>query len=256
MKPIQKLTACILLIVTATFLSCKRENPVNNTSNYYPPPSLPPPSSAHEIKARVIEYGTDRPISGVSISLWLIPGGYLNTTTDANGECFFDGKEFASFQLTAANHWYYYGQNPSASIVFYPGNMSFDYYSGGAISCDSFLVKLFPITYITVHIKDSLLLPLLDLSDHLIFAVNASFNLNSTNYTVYSGGSSNQDGEIVRLRRGIDTTFQYPVFGNTNNLFSVGEDEAANGWAGFGNFIHQETKYIQNNSNNLLRITF
>jgi hypothetical protein len=43
MKPILKFAACILLITTATLISCSKNNPVNNTSyNNPPPPSLPP----------------------------------------------------------------------------------------------------------------------------------------------------------------------------------------------------------------------
>jgi hypothetical protein len=31
--------------------------------------------------------------------------------------------------------------------------------------------------------------------------------------------------------------FNYPVFGNANNLLCVGEDDAANEWSGFNNFL-------------------
>ncbi len=121
--------------------------------------------------------------------------------------------------------------------------------------CDSFEVKLFPKKYVTVHLKDSL--GLSTCSDcRIIFAVNGLFSQQGTDYTVYNCCASNQNGDIIRLRPHIDTTFLCPVFGNTNNQFNIGEDDAGNGWSGFGNFLRRDTIFISNGSNIALNITY
>ena len=272
MKGILKIIVFIIVINAVTFVSCSKDD--ERASNNYtsnPPPSPPsppsPPNLGKIIKARIVEYNSGKPLVGAMVEVVRVPGGLVNLTTNENGECWFNANQVAFRAFTKVGYWNYSTLNSpfypdvlAAHVEFYPINYSsignFDFYTGRAYSCDSFVIRLFPKTYITLHIKDSSHLPQSDLYNHIIFAVNGLFSLNGFNYSVYSGAASNQDGEIIRLRPGIDTTFQLPVFGNIQNQFSIGEDDASNGWAGFNYYLRRDTIFILNGSNIKLNISY
>src|SRR5687767_8982549 len=76
------------LCAMALFFSCKKEAQIT-----------PLPRKAKTVRAKVIEYGSDLPVAGATLSIcttafnqngyYECAGNYLNFTTDANGECFF-----------------------------------------------------------------------------------------------------------------------------------------------------------------------
>jgi hypothetical protein len=258
MRSVLKFVAPIFLIITIVFAACKKEKP--STSVIVQPPAH---SGQHRIKARIVEYGTDKPLVDATVDAVSIPNRAIYLKTDGNGECWFDGAEVALRAISKAGYWNYGELNSPfspevlfAPVEFSPGNLLFDYNNTGkSYACDSFVVKLFPKTNITVHIKDSLGLSTCN-DCNVIFAINGLFRNSGINYTVFNGSTGNQNGHIIRLRSHIDSTFQCPVFGNANNLLSVGEDDVANGWSGFNNFLHVETRYIPDNTNFILYIAF
>lgn len=229
---------------------------------------LPPVN--HKIKVRIVEYGTGLPLEGVKVDVVSVNLVTLQvmliTTTDVNGECWFDGTQVALRAFTKTGYWNYSTLNSpfpevlAAPIEFYPvnyaGNGAFDYGVGRAYTCDSLVIKLFPKSYITVHIKDSSMLPLLDpIYDHQYFSSNGLFNLSGINYIIRGGRADYQDGYgyPIELHPKIDTTFQLPIFGNTYNLFNIGNyDDDGNSY----NFLHKEVTYISKNSNKILNITY
>jgi hypothetical protein len=252
----------LILILCVTTLSCKKQ------TNFYNPLAPPPPPSptapVKKGKARVVEYGTDMPLPEASVEAWLKNGRMLHLVTDKNGEFLFDGNEIGLGCVGKAGYfkglWNInvdpMGYYLNAPITFFPNNDSFYYHSGYISSCDSFVVKLFPKKYITIHIKDSLGLCVTG-DCNVIFTTNALFNQQGTSQTVVegAGGIPNpQNRWFTWLRPYIDTTFQYPVCGNAVNTFTIGDFAFDSGW--FANYLSRDTILIPNSDDMILNITY
>ena len=215
-----KIAVHILMIAVILLLSCKKAN--NNWAGVNP--STSPPPYSRIIKARVIEYGSNLPINGASLSICptplvldagydlYCPGDYKTFFTDANG-----------ISVFVAESIYVIGD------VFKEGYFSLDEYwssclfeddtpdqAGYEQTADSFIVRKVPLTYVTVHIKNSIA----GLDSNAWFGsagavVNSRIPAiqNSCNYPSYAGR--------ISLAGKIDTTFQFPAFGNCENQFVV-----------------------------------
>lgn len=212
--------------------------------------------------ARILEYGTDLPLPGVSVEAYS-KTGRLYFETDTNGQFSFDGNEIGLGKITKTGYWngiwnlnfgtfnYLF-----APVTFFPGNAFFDYHTGYISSVDSFVVKLFPKKNITIRIKDSL--GLCTSGDcNVIFTANALFTQQGTNQTVVAGegGIPNEPNSwFVGLRPHIDTTFQYAVCANTVNTFTIGDYAFDSGW--YSDYFSRDTIFIANSSNMILNFTY
>lgn len=203
----------------------------------------PTSSERHIIKAKIVEYGTDNPIAGAAISVWTNPGGKINTITDKNGECALEGDEIAFRSFSKEGYWdYNFSEKQFSPLILFPGNSNINTRTGSVYDCESFVLKLIPKSYITLHIKDSLVLSTC-LDCNVFVNVNAKFTQNGNSYTVYDTTDINKIKGSVFLRRKIDTTFQIAIFGNTVNTFNIAEDDGVDG---FGNYrlLQQQMKLI------------
>jgi len=204
MNTFNKLSACIILITTVLY-ACKKHDQVQSTSR-----------QNHFIKVKVVEFGTDQPLSDVSISMR--SPEYLNQSTDANGFCSFNADSFSALNVYKPAYWNFkQSQYPLAPLTVYPTSSNFDYFSYPPLhyfSCDSFEIKLFPEIFVTLHIKDTSS-PVNDTCS-VNFNHNGEFTQAGIVYTNWANRNIS-----VFLRPGIDTTFQYPVFGNAINKFSI-----------------------------------
>jgi hypothetical protein len=133
-----------------------------------------------------------------------------NLTTDQDGICSFvtTTNQFSSISVVRSGFWNLEPQSDyGAPLIFFPNTTH--YTPGNDVStADSFVVKLFPIWNITIHLKDTS-------GSHLntSFQNSGLFNLNGSAYK--------RAGNWFQLYPHIDTTFQLPVFGNTDNEFRV-----------------------------------
>jgi hypothetical protein len=206
-----------------------------------------------EIKARILEFGSDQPLAGATLRIlaYLTPSSYktteLNLTTDANGECKFDAYKIIPDSLAKANYWGLdFVNNPFPVVVFPPGPF---YYNTNGIICDSFVIKLFPQTDITIHIKDSSKRTVYNYynDNYVSFYANGIFNLSGHNQTVYTRNT-------ILMYAGIDTTFQYHVFGNTDNVLEV--DAFDENTENTTILYDQPAIFISKGSNTILNITY
>jgi hypothetical protein len=248
MNKILKSTACIFLIAVVAFTSCKKEKPSSSIN----PPPLPPPRGK-TIKARVVEIGTNLPIAGATLTVCTTPlaltatnqnqcaGNYVTLTTNSNGECFFEADEYRYDGVLKDGFWGHTA--PLCNNTYFGDDTSAFYSSQGIHTADSFIIKVTPITLITIHIKNSIA-SLETIVGFYRSALWGGYN-----------GCGYWPGGPVFLRPNIDTTiFNYPVFGNADNLFLVSGDE----WAPFssGGAFYNDKVFISNSSNIILEITY
>jgi hypothetical protein len=210
----------------------------------------------HSIKARIIEYGSGLPLGNVIVDVVAQPIAMILNQTDLNGEYSFFGTEVAFREFSKSGYWNarFYSDievNQFSPLVLFPSNIGIDYFSGQSFLCDSFLVKLFPVKFITIHLVDSHGLNSCLADCDVIFGVNGLFNQQGINYTVYETFAN---GIKIRLRPNIDTTFQYPVFGNTDNQFNVGQYDKDFGTV--SQLYFKDTVFIANNGNQILNINY
>lgn len=212
MKPVPKLAAYILLITTIAFVACKKDKTVSSITNPSPPPA--PLSQNKMINVRVVEYNTGNSIPGVAINLRpdYPNGNKLDLITDQNegGSFFSTTNKIGYISVAKPGYWNAEPFRDLASpILFYPDTTQYGHYGyENVYSCDSFVVKLFSIWNITVHIKDTS-----GYNRNAGFSSRGLFSLNGTNYERY--------GSWIGLRPNIDTTYQLPVFGNADNKFRI-----------------------------------
>ena len=169
------------------------------------------------ITGKVIEFGTALPIAGVDFSydLCVRPGilGCDDYTSGA-GVTNVDGLitiPQESISSTDAFDDYSFSKNGYWRNGKAPLFSGFDY--GADIPpinhfSDSFEVRLFPVVNIHVHAKNTAITP-----------ADTAFYLECQGQCC--PGFMARDGNEIFLRRGIDTTFNYPVFGNVENLLYV-----------------------------------
>ena len=230
------------LTCQVVFFSCHKNNPE-------------PAYVQHFISAGIKEFGTGIPLEGAVINVWTEPMGKVQSTTDMQGKSIFSVDKIAFRSISKAGYWdYNFNDKKNAPLVLFPGNITINSNKGGVYSCDSFEVELFPKSYITMHIKDSLGLNIC-LGCELFLAVNGIFSQFGITNTVYDEGRLDEIKESILLRPYIDTTFQLTVFGNTDNKFYIIEGDDRDGFDGY-RFIYQATKFIPKSGNLLFNITF
>src|SRR5688500_8827701 len=130
------------LIVLVLFFSCKKE-------------ALP--LKAKTVKAKVIEYGSNLPVAGATLSIctaafyhqnryYECAGNYLTFTTDSNGECFFktDGVYRIADRSGVLKNGYFNLDEPKPGCLFEDDGASTFGQTGTA---DSFTIRKVPITY-------------------------------------------------------------------------------------------------------------
>jgi len=212
MKPILKF-ATFLLITVLFLVSCNKEEP----------PSEPKASEpkAKSVKGKVIEYGSDLPIAGATLSIcttalynpngYECAGNYLDFTTDVNGNIFFNTDSVYRFKdFIGILKDDYFELNEVASYCLFEDD------TPGLVrsynNADSFTVIKVPITYVTIHLKS---VSSYDFPVVLTETGMLRSRMSALEECWYFGG------HVFNLRPGIDTTFQYSAFGNADNLFQI-----------------------------------
>jgi hypothetical protein len=236
------ISTCVFFVVISLLLACNKNKII-------------PATEPHIIKARIVEYGTDIPIEGATLSVWTNPGGKINTITNKNGECTLAGDEVAFRTISKEGYWdYNFSDKQFSPIILFPNNSSLNIRTGSVFECDSFVLTLFPKSYITLHIKDSLRLSTCFYCNTFI-TVNGTYIQNGNNYSVFDTSSLNKIKDYILLRPNIDTTFQYAVFGNAINTFNIAEDDGDDGF-GFYQIVRTQKKLIPDKSNLIINIGY
>jgi hypothetical protein len=217
MKDILTGSLFILVTTAVAFVSCSKDDErVSNNyiSNPPPPPPPPPPNPGKTIKGRIIEYNSGLPIAGATISLRPdYPNmNTITLTSDQTGATSFISSTH-NIGYISVNKAGYWNLDPNydlaCGVLFYPDTTQFArFINTNEITCDSFVVKLFKVWNIAVHIKDTA-----ESERNTGITIHGMYNVNGTEYKRY--------GDWIVFPPGIDTTFQLPVFGNANNKFGI-----------------------------------
>jgi len=220
MREILRIAVFILVINVLGLVSCSKDderasnNYTNNPVPPPPPPPPPPPNVGKTIKARIVEYDSGFPVAGAivrlrpdypnmnTITLTSDQTGAINFTTLTN--------KIAYLSVEKSGYWSLAPNYDLACVVlFYPDTTQFSHFiTGNEITCDSFVVKVFRVWNITVHIKDTS-----ESARNTGITIHGLYNVNGTEYKRY--------GDWTVFQPGIDTTFQVPVFGNADNKFGI-----------------------------------
>jgi len=236
MKQIKEFVVISILTVFV-LLSCKKEE--QDT------PITPSADILKEkiVKAKVIEYGSDLPIEGATLSIcttavsryvFECAGDYINFYSNTNGECFFKTDSVYLFR-SVAKDWY--------DGTFYPNCLLDEWIhtnSDGTLYVpDSFTVRLVPYRYVTVHVKDTG--TAVDTDKALLLHVRGLVYPRSGGDP---GACSSPLLNQVTLRPQIDTTlYDYFIYGNADNEFII--SEGVHSWENLPiGVIHREIKYI------------
>ena len=198
MRKLLILSSCL---ITVGFVSCVKRDISENVNR-------PDPNTY----GRVVEVGSEVAIGSADV-ITLSCAKYdnefgctnwnrLRTLTDANGK--FAVNNFRNHIIQKDGYWPYVEEPDVNCWGFFTdcGNKPtpISYYSSRG-QLDSMLIKLFPVTSVTVHIKSS-------------DSLGASLECQ----VLFDG--FRRSGTSIFLRPGIDSSFQYPVFGNaTNKIF-------------------------------------
>lgn len=165
------------------------------------------------IYGRAVEVGTDQPLAGAEF-ITSTCGRYDNvfgcvqwdetsTFTGADGKFTVNRDRFRNHQLHKNGYWEYVNE-PDVSALYginhRPAPVT-AYINSSSGHYDSILIKLFPITNITVRVRNT------GVSTGALLQCRA-----------YLYGTKADD---ISLRAGIDSSFQYPVFGNTENKIFI-----------------------------------
>src|SRR5687767_14740271 len=164
MNGISKIAIIILVTNAFVFVSCSKED--ERTSNNYastqpPPPPPVPPNMGKTIKARIVEYNSGIPISGATVSLRPdYPNmNTITLTSDQTGAISFisSTSNIGYISVGKSGYWSLAPYSDlAAPVFFYPDTTQLSHFiNGNAITCDSFVVKLFRVWNIPVHIKDT-----------------------------------------------------------------------------------------------------
>ena len=234
MKSIVK-SAAFLFITVLFFVSCKKDKKEA--------PSEPSEPKAKSVKAKVIEYENDLPIEGATLSIcstelvldsssgnYRCPGNYRSLITDAKGECFFEAETKYFIREISKDSFLSLQHVNFQERCLMEGTQGY-----GQTTADSFLFRMVPYRYITLHVKN--------MNANLDFGV-----LLSRVFQFYSKSgdemcrSGIQDG--VLLRPGIDTVFQYLASGNAENIFTVSRGSDNDEGIFLPPIYYQQVKYI------------
>ena len=169
---------------------------------------------AKDILGRVIEIGSNNPISGADV-ITSSCGRYDNvfgctswnethTPTGIDGK-FIAPKDYRNHRIEKAGYWTYTDE-PGFSCWLsncIPQYTPMNFFISSNGTLDSMLIKLFPVTTISAHVVNS----------------GSSSSASLVCQTPIS--NSYRSGNEVSLRSGIDTSFQYPVFDNAENRIFI-----------------------------------
>jgi hypothetical protein len=218
-----------------------------------------PATESHVIKARVVEYGTDNSISEAVLSVWSSTKGNITTTTDKNGSCTIEieGKYISFRSFSKEGYWdYNFLDKQFSPLILFPAYSTFDQRTGIVNGVDSIVLKLFPKSYITLHIKDSLGFSSCPGCTKSI-DVNGTFRHNGNIYTVYDEILGSRRQTFLYLRSNIDTSIQIAIFGNTINHFDIRETDLVFDNIDYINsYYHRQSEFIPANSNLVLNISY
>ena len=204
-----------------------------------------PPSNTKTIKARVIEYGTNLPIAGATLSVCTSPtgyntcaGNYLKLTTDANGNCIFHADLF-NYGWVEKEDYYGYIFDPCL-VTYFRNDTLLDY--NDDYTADSFIVEIVPKINFSIHVKDS---SGREAGDNFLIA-----DVDFHNFCCSLPGVIS-----ANLRSGIDTTFQlHDYYGNASYLFLVGYGPDSEGYP--QTILYNKTKYIAKGNNTVVNIIY
>jgi len=251
MKPVLKLFALILVTNAVAFVSCLKddESVTNNyTSNPpQPPPPLPPSNLGKTIKGRIVEYNSGIPIAGATVSLRPdYPNmNKITLTSDHTGAISFisSTNNIGHISVEKPGYW---GLAPyldlGSPVFFYPDSTQFRHFiNGNTLACDSFVVKLFSVWNITLHIKDTS-----GSERNTGITIHGLFNVNGSDYKRYV--------DWIVFPPGIDTTIQVPVFANAENKFGIwkSDDDDYFIWVE----IRSQIQYISYGTNTTVNIFY
>jgi hypothetical protein len=254
MKKNIHLPAWMLILCLLVYGSCKKNEPDAPFRFTYPPappkPAMPQMHFSNKtIRGIVLEYGSDIPIAGANLEIHAFSDSNSmnfydrHLTSDSLGKIQFDAHEFQPVSISQTGYWdNQWIQYPGFASEFFPGNTTFD---DIGITCDSFVLRLVPMATITVHLRDSS--KSIDFDKLAEGNVFVSFNFSGIQPYTYQSGLS-----TINIYKGIDTTFKFSAFGNSENKLLV---------ASYSEFdledtIKQRDIYIAKGSNPSVNITF
>jgi hypothetical protein len=199
-----KLVTFIILFLILFFTSACSKKGSENT----------PPQNNKPVFGRVVEEGTDLPLAGAELinsycgkydnQFGCVLWDLTSTFTGSDGKLSGLGRNCL---LQKQGYWKYVNRPDYPNYLFI-GSTKYQpahvIYYGSAGQTDSFLIKLFPITNISVRVRNT--------------GVPTTANLLCNAYVFGAYGSG------VILRAGIDSSFQYPVFGNSENKIWIFRD--------------------------------
>ena len=192
-----------LPVVCAIILSCSKTKEGKDKE-------LP----AKDISGRVIEIGTNNPISGADVItsscgrydnvFGCISWNETHTSTGIDGK-FIAPKDYRNHRIEKAGYWTYSDEPDFScwSSNCIPRHTPIDYFTSSNGTLDSMLIKLFPVTTINLHVVNS------------GSVSSASLVCQTPISNFYRSGNE------VSLRSSIDTSFQYAVFGNAENRIFI-----------------------------------
>lgn len=213
----KKLTIQLFFSAAILFVTgCSKKNSTPNTANLY-------------IAGRVLEHGSNLPLGSAETAQrvctrydfggcgqWDVSVAF----SDQSGKFSFLRSKFRNHQVRKSGYWDFIDEPDACSpfglfTCFRPADVTY-YISAG--QTDSVLIKLFPVTMISVRILN-----------------NGPAAEGELNCRAIRFGTR---GIPVQLRAGLDSTFQFPVFGNTDNHLSV------NRKAPYNDTVAVQTRFI------------
>ena len=204
------------------------------------------------IKGRVVEFGTELPISNATfLHQFCVKDDFfgcaeyrtVTSTADANGLL-----TIPSEYLSGS---FYYSSNEFSKSGYWSNSKSFQsiitsygydlpkiiFYTNNTNNNDSFHVKLFPLVNISVHIKNT-------------GPVQMAGSLECQG--IFSSNENPRSSYSTFLRAGIDTVFSYPVFGNVQNRIYVKKTQSS----GMTDTLFTNTRLIAKGDNISLDIIY
>lgn len=191
-----------------------------------------PSQNNNQFYVRVVEEGTDLPLNGAELinsycakydnQFGCVQWDLTSTFTGSDGKLSGLGRNCL---LQKQGYWKYVDRPdyPNYSIVvgytkYQPAHVIYYIFAG---KTDSVLIKLFPITNISVRVRNT--------------GVPTTAKLLCSAYVFGTRGS------IITLRAGIDSSFQYPVFGNSENKIFIYRDSP------LSDSVSMQTRFIAKN---------
>jgi hypothetical protein len=228
MRQIKEFVVLSILTVFVLF-SCKKEKQDS-------PVTQPPETLEKIVTVKVIEYGSDLPIEGATLSICDSSGNCKHFTSNANGECFLKTDSLRRLS-DVTKDWY----------VYFPCLQDWEHTYTPDL--DSFTIRLVLAIYATVHVKDT---NSIVKDQRLILSSLGTLYPEFTSGKCYTGLAHH-----ITLRPQIDTTLvEYLVWGNADNEFTISKGII---WGDFPipvDVIHREIKYIPKANNLTVEIIY